>query len=75
MSNNTILGFFVMNCLAARVTPPGDANTVKNANFHTFHAAGTVGRNFDTARRQVGVKKFSGLRSFCKIAFPNSLFV
>jgi len=44
MSNNPILGFFEMNRLATMVTPPGDANTVKNAIFRTFRAARTARR-------------------------------
>jgi len=42
----------VINSLSARVTPPGNANTVKNAIFLTLRTAETAGRNFDIARRQ-----------------------
>jgi len=70
-----------MNRLEATVTPPGDANTVQKCYFCTFHATGTVGRMFYTARHQalhfwvLGATYFSGLRSFCKTAFPDSLTV
>jgi len=70
------------------VTPPGDANSLKNAIFRTFHTAGTAEHNFDTARRSfdtakrqalifwaLGATYFSSLRSFRRIAFPNLLTV
>jgi len=36
MNINRILGFFVMNRLATRVAPPGDANTVQKLYFSYF---------------------------------------
>jgi len=75
MSDNPILGFSMMNCLAARVTLLDDANTVqKNATFRTFRTAGTT-------RRQalefwvLGATNFSSLRSFRKTVFSYSLTV
>jgi len=36
MSDNPILGFSVMNSLAARVTPLGDANTMQKSYYLYF---------------------------------------
>jgi len=74
MSNNPILGFFEMNRLATMVTPPGDANTVKNAIFRTFRAARTARRQA-LVFSELGATDFSSLCSFRKIAFPDSLTI
>ena len=78
MSDNPILGFSVMNRLAARVTPPGHANIVQK---HYFSRSRNRGCRLYTARRQtlefwaLGATNFSNLRNFYKTAFPDSLTV
>jgi len=66
-----------MNRLVASVAPPGDMKTMQRRVFRTFRAIGTAGRWFYTARRQALIfsTNFSGLRSFRKTAFLDSLTV
>ena len=73
--------FFVMNCLAARVTLPGDANTVQKCYFLYFSRSRNCRALVLYCQApgfwflDVRATNFSSLRSFCKIVFPDSLTV